>query len=265
MSKLWDLVWGKPEIDPTALAQALEEEAQREELDFRTRVLIRDSSNALERYWGEQKWSEWFRRTRAKETIRSIRTEDLGERGFSTIGRRLMDATDPKVIRQFFREVSTVLRTSVRVNVGGSVALILRGYLSRATDDIDVVDEVPKDLREQYSLLDRLQGNFGLRLTHTPSHYLPRGWENRTETLEPFGKLNVGLVDVNDMFLSKLFSGRNKDKDDLRLLLPQLDREVLLDRLHHCCDKLMQEERLRDFAQQNWYILTGEETLPQKK
>jgi hypothetical protein len=49
---LWELVWGKPQIDPADLAAAVEEQAREEGLDYRTRLLIRDSVEALKGYWG---------------------------------------------------------------------------------------------------------------------------------------------------------------------------------------------------------------------
>ena len=50
---LWDLVWGKPSVDPDALAGAVEREAGKLRLDYRTRLLIRDSIHALETYWAQ--------------------------------------------------------------------------------------------------------------------------------------------------------------------------------------------------------------------
>ena len=44
---LWTLVQGSPEVDPERLATAIEKEASRGELDYRTRLLIRDSLEAL--------------------------------------------------------------------------------------------------------------------------------------------------------------------------------------------------------------------------
>ena len=35
MSQLWDLVWGKPEVDPSALSQAIEQTLHEETPDFR--------------------------------------------------------------------------------------------------------------------------------------------------------------------------------------------------------------------------------------
>ena len=43
------------------------------------------------------------------------------------------------------------------VIVGGSIALILPGYRERATTDIDVVDELPAEIRSQHALLDDLR------------------------------------------------------------------------------------------------------------
>ena len=51
---LWKLVWGKPQIDPNDLAAAVEDEARSDDLDYRTRLLIRDSVEALKGHWGEK-------------------------------------------------------------------------------------------------------------------------------------------------------------------------------------------------------------------
>jgi hypothetical protein len=71
----------------------------------------------------------------------------------------------------------------------------------------------------------------------------------------------VYLVDVYDIFLGKLFSTRTKDRDDLRVLLPLLDRETLMRRLHDTCQDMRAAPDLQGKAERNWYILTGE-SLP---
>ena len=63
---------------------------------------------------------------------------------------------------------------------------------------------------------------------------------------------------MHDLFLSKLFSPRDKDLDDLRVLFPQVDREVLLRRLKESCHSFLAEAALRAHAERNWYVLTGE-------
>jgi hypothetical protein len=72
--------------------------------------------------------------------------------------------------------------------IGGSIALILPSRISRHTEDIDVVDEIPKSLRDDHDLLTRLAARYGLRPAHFQSHYLPDGWESR---VKPFGKFRA--------------------------------------------------------------------------
>jgi hypothetical protein len=258
MANLWEVVWGKPQIDPATLADAIESESRRADLDFRTRLLIRDAAAALERYWGRQRLEEWLRHSPARPVLDRIRHEALGEPGFPFLQEALVQRTDPETVRQFLRELGVGLRHQVRIVIGGSIALILSGYLQRATQYIDVVDEVPADLRQQRALLEELSRRYQLQLTHFQSHYLPAGWEARLHTLEPFGKLQAALVDMYDVFLSKLFSARTKDRDDIRLLLPGLDRQVIAQRLHDHCASLLAEPDLRRQAEENWFILTGE-------
>jgi hypothetical protein len=258
MANLWDVIWGKPQVDPATLADAIERESQGADLDFRTRLLIRDATQALERCWGSERLESWLRHSQAGSSIERIRQEPLGEVGFPLLQEVLVDRTDPETVRQFLRELGMRLSRPLRIAIGGSIALILPGYLHRATQDIDVVDEVPAELREQHAVLEDLARRYQLHLTHFQSHFLPSGWETRLHTLEPFAMLQPALVDVGDVFLSKLFSARTKDRDDLRLLLPGLDRAEIVRRLHDHCGALLAEPILRRQAEENWYILTGE-------
>jgi hypothetical protein len=257
---IWDLVWGTPQIDPDELAAAVVARAERSEpMDTRTRLLIRDSVDALEKHWGATRLNEWLRQIPARETIEAIWHDLLwSESGFPSIGERLMEKTDPEVVQQMLRELGARLRQPVRIEVGGSIALILPGYLSRSTEDIDVVDELPESIRSQHKLLDELRTRYGLYLAHFQSHYLPSGWHDRVHYFDTFGAIQVYLVDVMDVFLSKLFSIRSKDLDDMRMLAPQLNRESLTDRLKRTTVSMLASESLRQRAEQNWYILFGE-------
>ncbi len=259
---LWSLVWGKPHIDPEDLASAVEEQADDSALDYRTRLLIRDSVEALKAHWGERRVREWLARSPARTRLEVICAESFERTGFPTIRDRLMDKTDPKTVEQFFRELGSRIRHRLRIAVGGSIALILPGYLERATTDIDVVDELPPEIRSQHALLDDLQKRYGLLLAHFQSHYLPSGWDKRLHYQDTYGDLQVYLVDVYDVFLSKLFSVRSKDLDDMRLLLPQLEKDTLKERLKETTGSMLAVEELRKRAEQNWYILFGE-ALPQ--
>ncbi len=170
-----------------------------------------------------------------------------------------MDITKTETILEFFRALSRHVLRPTRLIVGGSVALMLAGLLTRHTEDIDVVNELPPELRNQHEALAELAARFGLQLAHFQSHYLPAGWERRIHAFGQFDRLDVHLVDAYDVTVSKLCSKRAKDLDDLRTLKPALDREVLKDRLTGEGASLLAEQRLRDAAVQNWYVLTGEQ------
>jgi hypothetical protein len=169
-----------------------------------------------------------------------------------------MDPTQPETVLQLLRDLGSRLDRPARVDVGGSTSLILAGILSRQTDHIDVVDEVPAEIRVRFDLLDQIVMRYGLALTHFQSHYLPAGWPDRVRSLGRFGKLDVFLVDVYDVLLSKLFSSRNKDLDDLRAAAPRVDKQTLESRLRRFAGPLLGELQLAESARRNWYIVYGE-------
>jgi len=258
---LWSLALDHLQVDPADLVDAIAEQVRRGELDYRSRLLIRDSLDALQQYWGPERLRHWLLQCPHREQIKAIWNAEYDAVGFPSLPRRLMDTTRPDQIKQFFRELAQHVQHPVQLAVGGAVALILRGLLSRRTEDIDVVNEVPPELRAQHQLLAMLSTRYGLGLTHFQSHYLPTGWEQRLHSQEPFGQLQVYVVDAYDVFVSKLFSARLKDRDDLRVLAPQLDKKTLLCRLHDTTQDLLAAPGLRERAEQNWYIIYGE-SLP---
>jgi hypothetical protein len=255
---LWSLVLDRQYIDPQEFADAIEEQVVRGDLDFRSRLLIRDGLNALERYWGAEQLKVWLANCPVREEIEAIRNQELGRVGFPFLEHQLVEPTSPQTVQQMLRELGDHLHQPVRLCVGGSVALIVPGYLIRKTQDVDVVDELPEAIRSERRFLDNLEKRYRLQLAHFQSHYLPSGWENRVHYLDAFGRLTVYLVDVHDVFLSKLFSARDKDRDDLRQLVPQLDKETLARRLRETTASLQADAALKQRAVENWYILYGE-------
>jgi hypothetical protein len=254
---LWSLVYGKPWVDPRTLLAAIERELRGQRRDFRTRLLLRDSLTALERRWGAERLNSSLPGDLKEEASR-IKTEDLGEPGFPTLEQRMADAIDPQTLLLFFREIGEAVRAPARLVVGGSSALILRGLLSRPTEDVDVVDEVPAAIRAEHDLLRDVTARYGLSLTHFQSHYLPSGWDLRIASLGRFGKLDVFLVDPIDIFVGKLFSKRTKDRDDLRMLMNALDRQKIVERLASSAQGLIADPILRGDAERNWYVLYGD-------
>jgi hypothetical protein len=259
---LWSLALDHLEVDPDDLAQAIVDQVRCHDLDFRSRLLIRDSLNGLRRYWGRQRLEAWLNACPVREEIEAIWHEDLGEPGFPSLQRSIVEITRPEHVRQYLRELGLSVHKSLRMDVGGAIALIMPGHLSRRTEDVDVVNEVPSELRSQHQLLADLKQRYRLELAHFQSHYLPMGWEQRLHFLDYFGQLTVYLVDAYDVFLSKLFSIRTKDLDDLRFVAPQLDKDTLVRKLKDTTASMLASESLRARAEKNWYILYGE-SLPQ--
>jgi hypothetical protein len=259
---LWDLTRGRPQIDPDDLAEAVAVQATEENLDYRTRLLIRDSIDALRSYWGQTRLSSWLSGRAERQRIEAICKEAFERPGFPSLPRRLMEKTKPEDVKAYLRELGSHLHGPVELFIGGSVALILADWLSKKTDDIDVVDEVPEPIRTQYELLDKLQARYGIYVRHFQSHYLPSGWQSRLHSTESFGGIRAYLVDAYDVFLSKLTSMRDKDRDDLRVVMPQLDKAVLERRLKDTMAAIFADPEMKENARHNWHILFGEE-LPQ--
>jgi hypothetical protein len=254
---LHSLVYGTPWIDPRTLLAAIDGELRAPAPDFRTRLLLRDSMNALERRWGGGTLL-----TALSPDVRGaasrILTEDLGEPGFTTLDRRMADATSPEAIADFLRTLGEKIHTPARLAIGGSASLILWGMLQRPTDNVDAVSEVPAPIRVECDLLGRLTARFGLRLAHFQSCYLPTGWERRLQPFLRFGSVDVRLVEPFDTFAGKLFSEREKDRDDLRMLKRAVNREAIEERLKSSCAGLLGDPARRAMAERNWYILFGE-------
>lgn len=259
---LWGLVNYHQYLDPHDLASAIEEQVASGDLDYRTRVLIRDSVKALKGHWGAERTRDWITASPVGEMIDSICNQEFDDdRGFPSLMRRVMDVTRPETIEQFLRDLSTHAQKPVRLDIGGSASLILQGKLSRKTEDVDVVDEVPAVFRTQHKMLAELHHRYGLELAHFQRHYLPMRWEQSLHSMPAFGRMQVYLVDAHDVFLSKLTSIRTKDLEDLRVLHPQLSKETLTRKLKENMQSALAAEELRQRAEKNWYILYGE-SLP---
>jgi hypothetical protein len=256
---LWTLVRTRPQIDPGDLADAVREQAKEADLDYRTRLLIRDSVEALKSYWGTKRVAVWLADSQEAARIESICREPFDKVGFPSLRRRLMDKTEPETIQQFLRDLGRRLKGQHRVYVAGSVALILPGFLTRHTEDIDVVGEVPKEIRDDHAMVDALQELYGLHLGHVQPHYYPKGWLDRSHSLASYGRLQVFLLDVYDVFLSKLFSVRDKDMGDMRVLMPQLNKDTLVRKFKETAGDFLASQREKESATVNWKILFGED------
>jgi hypothetical protein len=258
----WRLIRSGGPIDASQLLAAICAAATSPDADTRTQLLVRDSLKALEDHWGSAGLRERLAQYPASSSILRSAGGHPQERGFSNIGGRIVDATDPNVFLQMLREMGTRLSTPASIVIGGSIALMMDGLITRTTDDADVVNEVPSSLRAEPALLDELKQRYGLALTHFQSHFLPSGWEKRVQSIGQFGNIAASKVDSIDILIGKLFSRRAKDLDDVRQAWLRMDQKTFRSRLGRDTSSFRADPGLRAAAEANWYIVTGETTLP---
>src|SRR5581483_5451849 len=127
--------------------------------------------------------------------------EDLGKPGFPHIRRRLVSTINGTQLKQIFDLLGRNVHERVEVYVAGSIPTLILGLSARPTADIDLVNEVPGEIRRQHKLLERIRAEYGLTLGHVQSHYLPANWQHRRKYFGDFGGLRVYLVDPVDIFL----------------------------------------------------------------
>jgi hypothetical protein len=254
---LWHFVQSQHWLDPDDLFESAIHQAHLNNNDYRTRLLIRDSLQALGQHWGEPVLLEHLKHPDATPAI-AVLHEEFERPGYPSLKHRLVKPMNPEFFDRVFRKIGDRIRKEITIPIGGSTSLILQGMLRRATEDIDIVDEVPAEIRNDHAFLELLESDSKIIIAHFQRHYLPMRWENRTQWYGVFGSLTVTLVDAHDIFLSKLFSIRSKDMLDMEIILPQLDRTIILNRLKNDCASLLSNETYRDRATNNWYILTGD-------
>jgi len=261
---LWNLL-ASPTIDPATLARAIETVLAERNLDWRTLQLVKEGWEALEGSVGKSLLNEYLRERTAMQITKAIQslTADVSKSHcdvkFPSLKERLMPHLSPITVRQFLRELGSAIAAPATITMGGAASLILRGLLSRATEDVDIVDEVPVAIRDEHQVLQDLSARFGLRITHFQSHYLPQGWESRTIDFGTFGKIHVRLVDALDILGGKVFSPRSKDLDDFRLLALNLNKEELRQRVLQASTSLVSSDQNRRQAIKNWYIVYGDD------
>jgi hypothetical protein len=258
----WELVWGQPYIDCETLAAAIEQDLEgRPQPDFRTRLLVRDATRAIRSYWGRKRFASWLKECSVQNSIRTILAERLGKEGFHNIRGRLVTNVGSNDVRQIFSLLGQGVHDRVDVYIAGSIPTMIQGLTARPTDDIDIVNEVPPEIRKQVDILKRIRADYGLTLGHVQSHYLPANWQQRRRFLGDFGGLHVYMVDVVDIFVSKLSSKQEKHKEDLRVLAKNLNKEEIERRLRGDGKAFLEDPYLRPQIEANWKFLF-QEPLP---
>jgi hypothetical protein len=260
----WALVWGQPNIDAQRLADAIEDDLRANaDPDFRTRLLVRDAARALKSFWGPKTFARWLAASDLEPRIRAILNEDLGRPGFRFIRRRLVASVNITAIKQILELLGQRVLGPLDVNIAGSVPTLIQGLTARPTDDINLVNEVPAEIRKQRATLQKIKSEFGLSLGHVQSHYLPANWEQRRQYLGAFGGIRAYLVDPCDIFVSKLSSKQKKHKLDLRVMAQKIDAQVARLRLLSDGKAILQDPLLRPQIEENWRFIYQEPLFPQ--
>lgn len=244
VSKLWTLVQGQSDLDPRQLAEAIRAEWPTGNSDPRTRQLMGECFSAL------QSWNV---------SLPAGLSSSSGETKFPSLPGRIHLVTTRDSILRFLRDVGRNLTQETKIIIGGSSSLILDQLLQRATEDVDLVDEVPEALRNLGQHLVSAQRVHNLHLAHFQSHYLPDGWEIRLCSLGYLGRLLVYRVDSLDVFVGKLFSNRERDRQDVNFLAHAFPLEQVKQRMVQAGQRLLADPKLRQCAEHNWYVLYGEE------
>ena len=105
------------------------------------------------------------------------------------------------------------------VIVGGG-ALVLRGYLARSTDDIDVLNAD----RRLYGLMELydMNGDVNAYMNSFPYNY-----EDRIELQWSGDKIDYYTMSLEDIVISKLCSHRGSDLTDIELVADSINWEIL--------------------------------------
>jgi hypothetical protein len=256
-------VWGQPYVDSGTLAAAIGHDlTHNRHPDFRTRLLVRDAALALRSFWGAGRFGRWLAASAAADTIRAILREDLGEAGFPFLRRQLVESIGALEVSQIFELLGRGVRGPVEVHVAGSIPTLIQGLTARPTADIAIVDEVPAAIRGQRATLQKIEADYGLAVGHVQSHYLPANWQQRRHWFGQFGGLRVYLVDVYDIFVSKLSSKLEKHQQDLRVMAGKLDKEKAKQRLLGDGHAFLEDARLRAQIEENWRFIFREPLFP---
>ena len=255
----WELIWGQPYIDADRLSLAMQRELlSKGTMDFRTRLLIRDSVKALESFWGQKRFFKWLKESQVESIVQKILQEDFGDEGFHNIRSRLVANIKKAQLEQIFDILGRKLQAPIEVYIAGSIPTLIAGLTARPTDDIDFVDEIPIEIRENRESVNQIANKYGFMLGHVQSHYLPSNWQARCQFMGEFGKLRVYFVDSYDIFVSKLASKKEKHLDDLRVLAEKLDKNEIKKRLLIDGKVFLDSPFDRPTIEENWQFIFRE-------
>lgn len=118
--------------------------------------------------------------------------------------------------------------TTAEIVLAGGAALLLGGYITRGTNDGDVIAASPKlsalrtaiaEVAEELDLAEAWLNDGVVAWADA----LPPDYRTRLHTVGTFGGLTVRRLDRRDLVVLKVLAQREQDREDLRQLAPTPD------------------------------------------
>lgn len=131
--------------------------------------------------------------------------------------------------------------------VGGS-GCIIAGYLDRATTDIDFIDiNYPAKMGRLFKILE----SFDLIDLFVAS--IPDGFEKRAIKIHDFKSIDVYVLSVEDIIVSKIGRYNKKDKDDIKNLNTKASKKIVFELI----DNVLNRSNYSNIAKEN-FVLNAE-------
>lgn len=139
---------------------------------------------------------------------------------------------------------STFGKTDLEFYLAGGSACALAGYIDRSTRDFDFVDRgYPSRLAKVFKLLepyDLLTNYFAA---------IPKNYAKRAMKLDGFTNISVYIFCKEDIIASKIDRLSEKDIEDVKLLIGDIDRTVLEKCIEETIENIVYEDRKQRYLQ----------------
>lgn len=129
-------------------------------------------------------------------------------------------------------------KTDLKFYFAGGSACVMAGYIDRATRDFDFIDiGYPANLSKVFKLLepyDLLTNYFAA---------IPKNYMDRATKLEGFGNISVYIFSKVDIIASKIDRLSEKDIEDIRILIPDINKEQLMKSINETIENIVYVDR----------------------
>lgn len=129
-------------------------------------------------------------------------------------------------------------KTDLDFYFAGGSACVLAGYIDRATRDFDFVDRgYPSQLSKVLKLLEP----YDLLTSYFAA--IPKNYMKRATRLEGFDNISVYLFSKEDIIASKIDRLSEKDLEDIRILIADIDKEQLLQSIDETIENIIYTDK----------------------